>query len=152
MAMLDVNDPGNTYSVGYMWGTTGIGYDARKVAAALPDAPTESWRLVFDPEVASKLAGCGIAFVDAPSEIIAVALMSLGKDPYSSDAADLAGPRSAGPMSWRFPAMRHTRTRRAPSSISCCGRRRCPASRIRALRDLQPRRSATAVTPIGPGR
>jgi len=90
MAMLAISDPGNTYSVGYMWGTTGIGYDARKVATLAPDAPTDSWRLVFDPAVASKLAGCGIAFVDAPSEIIAVTLMSLGKDPYSSDAADLA--------------------------------------------------------------
>jgi spermidine/putrescine-binding protein len=61
MAMVAVSDPGNTYGVGYMWGTTGIAYDARKVAAAVPDAPTDSWRLVFDPAVASKLAGCGIA-------------------------------------------------------------------------------------------
>ena len=90
MAMLAVNDPGNAYGVGYMWGTTGIGYDARKVAAALPDAPTDSWRLVFDPAVASQLAGCGIAFIDSPSEIIAATLMSLGKDPYSTDPADLA--------------------------------------------------------------
>jgi putrescine transport system substrate-binding protein len=40
--------------------------------------------------VASKLADCGIAFVDAPSEIIAETLMSLGKDPYSNDPSDLA--------------------------------------------------------------
>jgi putrescine transport system substrate-binding protein len=73
-----------------MWGTTGIGYDARKVAAAVPDAPTDSWRLVFDPAVASRLAGCGIAFVDAPSEILAVTLMYLGKDPYSAASEDLA--------------------------------------------------------------
>ncbi len=90
MAMLAVSDPGNTYGVGYMWGTTGIAYDARKVAAAAPDAPTDSWRLVFDPEVASRLAGCGIAFIDSPSEIIAATLMSLGKDPYSADPSDLA--------------------------------------------------------------
>jgi putrescine transport system substrate-binding protein len=95
MAMLAENDPGNRHAVGYMWGTTGIGYDARKVAAAMPDAPTDSWRLVFDPAVASKLAGCGIAFVDAPSEILAVTLLYLGKDPYSAEPGDLAAAEAA---------------------------------------------------------
>ena len=95
MALLAENDPGNRYGVGYMWGTTGIGYDARQVAAAAPDAPTDSWRLVFDPKVAGRLASCGIAFVDAPSEILAVTLMSLGKDPYSTEPADLAAAEAA---------------------------------------------------------
>jgi putrescine transport system substrate-binding protein len=90
MAMLAENDPGNAHAVGYMWGTTGIGYDARKVAAAMPDAPTDSWRMVFDPAVASRFASCGLVFVDAPSEILAVVLMYLGRDPYSNDPADLA--------------------------------------------------------------
>jgi len=95
MAMLAQNDPGNEHAVGYMWGTTGIGYDERKVMALAPDAPTDSWRLVFEPAVAKRLAPCGIAFVDAPSEILAVALMSLGNDPYSSDPADLAAAEAA---------------------------------------------------------
>jgi putrescine transport system substrate-binding protein len=95
MAMLAENDPGNLHAVGYMWGTTGIGYDALKVKALAPDAPTDSWRLVFDPAVAKRLAACGIAFVDAPSEILAVTLMSLGKDPYSSDPADLEAAETA---------------------------------------------------------
>jgi putrescine transport system substrate-binding protein len=47
------------------------------------------------PRLAKRLAPCGIAFVDAPSEILAVALMSLGKDPYSSDPADLAAAEAA---------------------------------------------------------
>jgi spermidine/putrescine-binding protein len=67
MSMLAGNDPGNRHAVGYMWGTTGIGYDARKVTALAPDAPPDSWRLVFDPAVARRLAACGIAFVDAPT-------------------------------------------------------------------------------------
>lgn len=95
MAMLARNDPGNRYAVGYMWGTTGIGYDARQVAARLPDAPTDSWRLVFDPAVAARLADCGIAFIDAPSEILAATLLSLGRDPYSEDPADLAAAEAA---------------------------------------------------------
>jgi putrescine transport system substrate-binding protein len=44
-------DPGNEYSINYMWGTTGIGYNVEKVKAALgDDAPVDSWRLVFDPK------------------------------------------------------------------------------------------------------
>src|SRR5512139_1761997 len=38
------HDPGNEHGVVYMWGTTGIGYDAAKVEAIMPDAPVDSWR------------------------------------------------------------------------------------------------------------
>jgi putrescine transport system substrate-binding protein len=95
MALLATNDPGNLHGVGNMWGTTGIGYDARKVTALAPDAPTDSWRLVFDPKVAERLAKCGIAFIDAPSEVLSVTLLALGKDPYSEDPADLAAAEAA---------------------------------------------------------
>jgi putrescine transport system substrate-binding protein len=95
MALLATNDPGNLHSVGNMWGTTGIAYDARNVAALAPDAPTDSWRLVFDPKVAERLASCGIAFIDAPSEVLSVTLVALGKDTYSEDPADLAAAEAA---------------------------------------------------------
>ena len=39
MAKLHDVDPGNEYSFPYLWGTTGIGYDAVKIAAIMPDAP-----------------------------------------------------------------------------------------------------------------
>ena len=42
------NDPGGEYSVNYMWGTTGIGYNIGKVEEALgADAPLDSWSLVL---------------------------------------------------------------------------------------------------------
>ncbi len=72
----------------------GIAYDARKVTALAPDAPTDSWRLVFDPKVAQRLTSCGIAFIDAPSEVLSVTLIALGKDPSSEDPADLAAAES----------------------------------------------------------
>src|SRR4051794_18013937 len=44
-------DPGNRYAVNYMWGTTGIGYNARKVREILgPDGRIDSWDIVFKPE------------------------------------------------------------------------------------------------------
>jgi len=82
-------DPGNAYSVNYMWGTTGIGTNPKKVAEALPGAPMDSWALVFDPKNAEALSKCGIDMLDAPGEIVPAALRYLGLDPNSSDPADL---------------------------------------------------------------
>ena len=55
-------DPGNTHSVNYLWGTTGIGYNVKKIKEIFGDAaPVDSWALVFDPANLAKLkaAGCG---------------------------------------------------------------------------------------------
>lgn len=83
-------DPGNEHAVIYMWGTTGIGYNAAAVAERLgEDAPTDSWDLVFDPEVVAKLADCGVTFLDAPTELLPAAMNYLGLEPTSKDPADL---------------------------------------------------------------
>ncbi|MFV2033733.1 MAG: extracellular solute-binding protein, partial [Halocynthiibacter sp.] len=79
-------DPGNAYSINYMWGTTGIGINVGKVQAALgPDAPVDSLALVFDPANMEKLAECGVYFLDAPAEMIPAALAYIGEDPDSQD-------------------------------------------------------------------
>ncbi|MFA5685094.1 MAG: extracellular solute-binding protein [Lysobacteraceae bacterium] len=88
MQRIAVLDPGNTYSVPYLWGTTGIGYNVEKVREALgEDAPVDSWDLVFKPENVAKLAACGVSFLDAASEMIPIALHYLGEDPNSFDEA-----------------------------------------------------------------
>ena len=70
-ARTDVYDPGSVYSVNYMWGTTGIGYNVEKVAAALgANAPVNSLSLVFDPANAAKLSECGFYMLDAPTEVL----------------------------------------------------------------------------------
>lgn len=79
-------DPDNEYSINYMWGTTGIGVNVAKVQEALgPDAPIDSWDLVFKPENMEKLAECGVHFLDAPAEMIPAALKYIGEDPDSHD-------------------------------------------------------------------
>ncbi|KQT52373.1 spermidine/putrescine ABC transporter substrate-binding protein [Aureimonas sp. Leaf454] len=82
-------DPDNAYSVNYMWGTTGIGYNVKKVAELLPNAPTDSWALVFDPQYAEKLSGCGIDMLDSGAEMITAALNYLGLDPNAKSAEDV---------------------------------------------------------------
>ncbi|MFY0678991.1 MAG: polyamine ABC transporter substrate-binding protein [Thalassovita sp.] len=84
-------DPGNAYSINYMWGTTGIGVNVGKVKEILgEDAPINSLALVFDPANMEKLAACGVHFLDAPSEMIPAALKYLGEDPDSQDPEVIA--------------------------------------------------------------
>jgi putrescine transport system substrate-binding protein len=84
-------DPDNAYSINYMWGTTGIGVNLGKVTELLGEnAPTDSWSLVFDPANMEKLAGCGVHFLDAPSEMIPAALKYIGEDPDSHDPKVIA--------------------------------------------------------------
>ncbi|KMK65830.1 polyamine ABC transporter substrate-binding protein [Puniceibacterium sp. IMCC21224] len=83
-------DPGNAYSINYMWGTTGIGANVSKVTEVLgEDAPLDSLELVFNPENMEKLATCGVYFLDAPTEMIPAALKFIGEDPDSKDPEKL---------------------------------------------------------------
>ncbi|MGO9426473.1 MAG: polyamine ABC transporter substrate-binding protein [Steroidobacteraceae bacterium] len=90
MAKVAVHDPGNAHGVIYLWGTNGIGYNEKMVKELLPDAPFDSWRLVFDPKVASKVAKCGISVLNSPAEMMRAVFNYLGKDPNSQNPDDLA--------------------------------------------------------------
>ncbi len=78
-------DPGNEYSINYMWGTTGIGYNVDAAAERLGTETVDSWDVIFDPEVIAKFADCGVHMLDAPAEMIPAALNYLGHDPDSKD-------------------------------------------------------------------
>jgi putrescine transport system substrate-binding protein len=90
MARVARQDPDNAHGIIYMWGTNGLGYNAKMVQALMPDAPLNSWRLVFDPQVASKVSKCGISVLDSPAEVLRGVYSYLGKDPNSQSADDLA--------------------------------------------------------------
>ena len=84
-------DPGNEYSINYMWGTTGIGVNLGKVAEVLgEDAPVASLSLIFDPANMEKLSACGVHFLDAPTEMVPAALAYAGMDPDGKDDESLA--------------------------------------------------------------
>ena len=89
MANAAAYDEGNTHSVIYMWGTTGIGYNVDKIQERLgADYKVDSWDLVFNPEIAAKVADCGISLLDAPTEMLPAAMNYLGLDPRSTNADD----------------------------------------------------------------
>src|SRR5260221_4466369 len=90
MARVALNDPGNAHGVVYAWGTYGIGYNVKMVEQALPGAPLNSWRLIFDPAFAAQLSKCGINFLDAPAGVVRLVLKYLGKNPNAPTPQDLA--------------------------------------------------------------
>ncbi|MEX8517077.1 MAG: polyamine ABC transporter substrate-binding protein [Leptothrix sp. (in: b-proteobacteria)] len=89
-AQLAKMDPGNQHIVDWLWGYTTVGINTDKVKKALGDLPLpdNAWDLVFKPDYIKKLKGCGVSFLDTPSEIIPIALKYIGKDPASKNADD----------------------------------------------------------------
>ncbi|MBB4266394.1 polyamine ABC transporter substrate-binding protein [Roseospira visakhapatnamensis] len=84
-------DPGNDHAVIYMWGTTGLGMNVDMVTERLgADAPLDSYEILFNPEYLSKLADCGVHVLDAPTELIPIALHYLDLDPNSESRDDFA--------------------------------------------------------------
>jgi len=115
-ARLAQHDPGNDYAVLHMWGTTGIGYNIDKVRATLPDAPLDSWRMVFDPLIAARFDRCGIAVLDSASEMFKMVLISLHLDPNGQKPDDL---RAATDAMLKFrPYLRYVDTQRMVSDLA----------------------------------
>jgi putrescine transport system substrate-binding protein len=83
-------DPGNEYSINYMWGTVGIGYNQKKVQEALGIDKVDSWDVFFNPEKLAKLADCGVYVLDSPTDIIPTTFKYLGIDTESTSPDDLA--------------------------------------------------------------
>lgn len=63
-------DPGNVYSIPYMWGTVGILYNTTMV-----DDPVDSWRLLWNEKYSGK-----ILMYDSVRDTIGITLVMLGYD------------------------------------------------------------------------
>ena len=78
-ARLQTYDPGNTYSVDYMWGTTGIGVNVAAVRERLgPSQPLNTWSLVLNPGLINKLKDCGVMVLDSPEDLLPSLLPTYG--------------------------------------------------------------------------
>jgi spermidine/putrescine-binding protein len=72
-------DRGNRYSVPYLWGTTGLGYDKKKLGVV------DSWSVLFDPRHQGR-----ILMLDDVREVFGVALRTMGRSINERDPAVLA--------------------------------------------------------------
>ncbi len=78
------------FSVPYHWGTTGYAWNAEMVRARLPDHPMDSGDVLFDPDVVSKLADCGVSLLDGATDLFPMVLAYLGREPNAIDEENLA--------------------------------------------------------------
>lgn len=90
MKRVESSDPGNVHGGIYSFGTIGLGIAPDRIKALAPDAPLDSWDLLFKPENAKRLAPCAITMMDSAIDVIPSVLKYLGKSPDSTDAGDLA--------------------------------------------------------------
>ena len=90
MATLTKADPENRHLVPWAWGFTTVGINRTRLERALGNTPMpeNAWELVFNPKYTALAQRCGIAFLDAPSEVIPPALHFIGREAYSNNPAD----------------------------------------------------------------
>jgi spermidine/putrescine transport system substrate-binding protein len=75
-------DPGNKYTIPWQWGTTGIGYNTKRV----PGGTVDSWTALYQPNPS---LGGRISILREVTDLIGCTLIYLGKDPNSTRDADL---------------------------------------------------------------
>ena len=95
MQRLAEHDPGNAHAVVYTWGITGFAYNEAQIRARLPQAPVDSWAMLFDPRVARHFADCGIGLYESPNVIVPSVLAWLGEPPNSEAAQPLERAQNA---------------------------------------------------------
>jgi putrescine transport system substrate-binding protein len=91
MDQLKAKDPGNQYSIPYLWGTTGIGINASVAPANSKELVAQhGWGVVFESQYRSLFRECGIAALYERDQIFASALSYLGYSVNTTNEAELA--------------------------------------------------------------
>ena len=89
-------DPGNRYAVPYLHAMNGFAYNVDQVKARMPDAPTDSLAMLFDPKVVSHFADCGVTFLDSPEDVHSARAGLLAPRPEFPQRRGLACRRAGG--------------------------------------------------------
>lgn len=90
MEILSYYDPGNQHAIPYMWGSTGFAYNVDMVLERMPDAPVDSAAMLFEPEIVSRFADCGVSLLDEPVDVIPMVMLYLGYESSSVDPEQIA--------------------------------------------------------------
>jgi spermidine/putrescine transport system substrate-binding protein len=76
-------DPDNKHCAAYQWGTVGIGYNIKRTGEEIT-----GWKDVFQAKYAKR-----VALVNYARDVLVVGLFATGKNPNSTDRADLEAAR-----------------------------------------------------------
>ena len=90
LKIIDGFDPGNQYSVPYMWGSVGMTHAMDMVQKRLPGIDLNSLDAVMKPKNAAKPADCGISILDSPDDTGFLVFSWLGIDPGTAGPAEYA--------------------------------------------------------------
>lgn len=80
-------DPGNRYAAPTVISITLLGYNYDQLKKAGVYDKVGTWAILFDPQVLTKIKG-KVTVLDSQRELMAAALMYLGKDPNTTNRAD----------------------------------------------------------------
>jgi putrescine transport system substrate-binding protein len=89
LKLLDRVDPGNTHAVPWMWGTTGVIYNADKAKSLVGAIPAESLDWIFKKEYLEKFERCGVSVLDNWQDIMPLVARYLGQPKLSAEPAQL---------------------------------------------------------------
>lgn len=89
MGQLSGIDQDGLHGVPWMWGTTGVIFNVEKVKEIMPDAPVDSFAMLFDRAIVSRFATCGVAMLDDAEQVLGSVLIYQGKDPNEATAEDI---------------------------------------------------------------
>jgi putrescine transport system substrate-binding protein len=82
-------DPENKQAIPYLWGTIGLGLNVTKIKERLGNDFPQSWDLLLDPKLSSKLKDCAIHVMDSANDIFPNILRAIKLDPNSKKPEDL---------------------------------------------------------------
>lgn len=83
---LSTADPGKAYGVPYLWGSIGLAVNVPQAEAALGGPVPNTWGLVFDKALVSKLSSCGVTLLDSPNDVLSLLLNYRGRSLTSVSA------------------------------------------------------------------
>ena len=114
-------DAGGAYAIAWGWSATGLLYDVGK-APPLARRRAEFWGAALAPEVARKLAPCGVALPDARDEVFVAAWRLMGVNPSALRERDVKAaadhnhsrPRGGAPAGFARPDHRDRGRRGLP--------------------------------------
>ena len=86
---MKVADPTLEYAIPYYWGTFGFAYVEEEILKRMTNAPVNSYKMLFDPNVIKNFQDCGVTFLDEAVDVYPAVLASQGLDPHSDSLEDL---------------------------------------------------------------
>ena len=69
LSKIENADPGNEYSVPYIWGLVALGYNKEIIERRVPKEHWDSWALLYSPAVIKEVGSCGIAMLEDAMDI-----------------------------------------------------------------------------------